>query len=73
MAQTFLIKAAKKNSKGVEFRVVKDRAWDDMPWSFLVQKHKMNYSSGQNRWSWVYTDKVATEEEAVKIFERKTK
>lgn len=73
MAQTFLIKAAKKNSKGVAFRVVKDRAWDDMPWAYMVQKYKMNYALGKDRWTWVYTDKVETEEEAIKIFERKTR
>lgn len=71
MAQTFLVKEATKNAKGVAFRIVKDRSWDDMPFKFLVQKHKMNYNLGQNRWSWVYTDKCDTLEEAVAIFNRK--
>lgn len=72
MAQTILIKAAKKNSKGVAFRVIKDRAWDDMPWSFLVQKQVTNYKHGKDHISWVYTDKVKTEDEAIRIFEKKT-
>lgn len=73
MAQTFLIAAPKKNSKGVAFRVVKDRSWDDMPWNFLVQKLVMNYKQGKNVWTWVYTDKLSTKEEAMIIFEKKTK
>lgn len=73
MAQTFLVKAPKKNARGIYYRVVKDRSWDDMPWSYLVQKYKMNYSRGRDVWTWQITDKLATKEEAIKIFEKKTK
>ena len=71
MAQTFLVKSALKNANGVAYRIVKDRAWNDMPFKFLVQKLKMNYSLGKDRWSWVYTDKCDTQGEAEAIFARK--
>lgn len=73
MAQTFIIKSAVKNSQGNTFRVVKDRSWDDMPFSFLVQKLCANYSAGRMVSTWRYTDKCTTADEALKIFERKTK
>jgi hypothetical protein len=71
MAQTFLVQAPVKTAKGKIFRIVKDRSWDDMPFSFLVQVRKSNYSLGQMRTTWAYTNKCETLEEAQKIFNKK--
>jgi hypothetical protein len=70
MAQTFLIRAPIKAKNGKVFRVIKDRAWDDMPFSFLVQKLCENYSAGRMVKTWRYTDTFTSVEEAVSKFEK---
>ena len=72
MAQTFLITAPIKNSKGKTFRIVKDRSWDDMPWNYLVQTLKTNYEHGRNHTRWVYIgEKHSTVEAAQAAFKKK--
>lgn len=72
MAQTFIIRTPIKAKNGKVFRIVKDRAWDDMPFSFLVQKLCENYSAGRMVKTWRYTNKFDTAEEAVAKFEKLT-
>jgi hypothetical protein len=71
MAQTFLITAPAKNAKGKVYRIVKDRAWNDMPFSYLVQTLKTNYEMGKNRTRWVCSAKFATVEEAKADFAKR--
>lgn len=71
MAHTFLIASPAKAANGKLFRVVKDRAWDDMPWSYLVQVRSINYRQGRDVASWCYTHKFATREEALAVFNKK--
>jgi hypothetical protein len=69
MAETYLIASPARSEKnGKIYRVVKDRAWNDMPFSYLVQVRKINYSHGKNVATWVYCDKFPSQEEAVAKF-----
>jgi len=65
MAQTFLILAPHARPSGKIYRIVKDRSWDDMPWTYLVQTLKTNYEHGRNHTRWVYVgEKHSTVEAA---------
>lgn len=73
MAETYLIAHPQKALKGEKiYRVTKDRAWDDLPFSYNIDVRCVNYSHGKNVVSWRVKEKFNERGDAILKFNKLT-